>query len=191
SKNVLLVKHEYALFSALEAHMKRLYYITKDLDDAEEISDEVHANGIDDHHFYVLSRDDNGINTHHLHGGASLETAHIISGTQKALIAGAVAAGVLILFLTFFTNLFASSSFVPFALICIIALTTTVIVKMTGGSFDNYFMSLFNQHLDDGEVVIVIDVERDQAHRVEDILNRHPKAEFIADCSSIGSPIPD
>ncbi|WP_038143118.1 hypothetical protein [Vibrio nigripulchritudo] len=171
--------------------MKRLYYITKDLDDAEEISDEVHASGIDDHHFYVLSRDDNGIKTHHLHGGSSLERAHIITGAQKALIAGAVAAGVLILFLTFFTSLFERSSFVPFALICIIAITTTVIVKMTGGSFDNYFMTMFNQHLDDGEVVIVIDVERSQAHRIEEILEHHPKAEFIADCSSVGSPIPD
>ncbi len=171
--------------------MKRLYYFTKDLDDAEDISNEVHESGIDDHHFYVLSRDDNGLKTHHLHGGNSLEQTEIVSGSQKALIGGSIAAGILIIFLTVFTDLFASSTFIPFALVCIIAIATVVIVKMTGGSFDNYFMGVFNQHLDDGEVIIVVDVDRKHAHLIENILNNHPKAEFMADCSSIGSPIPD
>ncbi|WP_087025436.1 hypothetical protein [Thaumasiovibrio subtropicus] len=171
--------------------MKRLYYITQDLDDAEVISDEVHQNGIDDHHFFVISRDESGLKTHHLHGSNQLEDTNILAARKRAYLLGGSVLGLGVILLTLFSDVFGSFMMLPLVLLIAIALVTIGLVKVAGNSFDGYFMGLFNQHLDRGEVVIVIDVSRDQASKVEAILDTHPKAHFIADCSSFRSAIPD
>ncbi len=171
--------------------MKRLYYITQDLDDAEVISDEVHSNGIDDHHFFVISRDGKGIKTHHLHGSNKLEHTSIIAARKRGFILGGAVLAIGVIALALFSTLFAAVPSLPIVLLIAIALVTIALVKVAGSSFDGYFMELFNQHLDRGEVVVVIDVSRDQSDKVEAILDKHPKAQFIADCSSLGSAIPD
>lgn len=170
--------------------MKRLYYVTQDLDDAEMISDEVHSNGIDDHHFFVICRDEKGIRTHHLHGSDTLEKTNIIaSGSRAYQVGGGLAIGIMALALL--NHLFAVVPSLPIFLLIIIAAMATIIVKIAGSSFDSYLMERLNQHLDLGEAVIVIDVDRNQLHKVESMLEQHPKAKFIADCSNIGAAIPE
>ncbi|PAJ73113.1 hypothetical protein CJF42_17575 [Pseudoalteromonas sp. NBT06-2] len=171
--------------------MKRLFYITNDLDDAELISDEVHKNGIDDHHFYVLSRDNEGINTHHLHGSPQLEKTNLISASRRANLIAALILIIIISSLVLFTDVFENLTHIPILIIILVVSCSLLLLKMTGGSFDDYFTSLFNQHLDAGEVVIIIDVCKSQVSKVEKILDDHPKAKFIADSSNLSSPMPD
>ena len=171
--------------------MKRLFYITNDLDDAEQISNEVHNNGIDDHHFYVLSRDSEGIKTHHLHGSPQLDKTSIISASKRANLLSALLLILIVLGLNIFTDIFNSLSHIPILLIVLVVSCSLLLLKMTGGSFDSYFTDLFEQHLDAGEVVIVIDVSKKQISEVENIMNSHPKAKFIADSSNLASPIPE
>lgn len=171
--------------------MKRLFFVTKDLDDAEEISDEVHAAGIDDHHFYVISRDANGLKTHHLHGSPRLEKTHIIAAGERSallLIVPVLLATAVYFFSDFFTLLDTH----PLLIIAFIAVPLLIwFFSKMANSFDSYFLQIFRQRLDDGEVVIIIDVEKSQLQKVETIMNNHPKAQFIADSSNLGSPIPD
>lgn len=171
--------------------MKRLFYVTNHLDDAEEISDQVHQAGIDDHHFYVISRDNKGLKQHHLHGSSNLKKTRIIAATDRAgllvLIFAVITVG---LFL--FTDLIKELSTASGIVIGLLAVALLLfVIKYTGKSFDNYFIDMFEQRTKDGEVVIIIDVARDQAHRVETIMDSHPKAHFIADSTNWGSPLPD
>lgn len=170
--------------------MKRLFYVTSNLDDAESISDEVHNMGIDDHHFFVLSRDDNGIKTHHLHGAKSLENTDILAAKKRAnlfaVFALFVAAGITSYILGFeYLNAvyIALASSIVFFII-------KFIITLAGSSFDEYFKNLINEHLDSGEVIIIIDVKKNQAENVQLQLEKHPAANFIADSSNFASPIP-
>ncbi|NRA22605.1 MAG: PrgI family protein [Oceanospirillaceae bacterium] len=171
--------------------MRRLFYVTNDLDDAEEISDEVHAAGIDDHHFYVISRDANGLKTHHLHGSPRLEKTHIIAAGERSAIMFIVPCVIAVL-LYFFTDIFTVFDTQPLLIIAVVLLFFLIwIFSKMAKSFDSYFLQMFRQRLNDGEVVIIIDVAKDQSQQIEAIMNTHAKAHFIADSSNLGSPIPD
>ena len=171
--------------------MKRLFYVTNNLDDAELISDEVHQQGIDDHHFYVLSRDQKGIKTHHLHGSPRLDKTKILSAGQRASLFSSVIVALTVFGLLLFTDIFAKFILISAVSIVLLGLVALIILKITSGSFDSYFMTLFNERLDSGEVVIVIDVAKEQSTQIEKIMDAHPKAKFIADSSNFSSPIPE
>ena len=170
--------------------MKRLFYITNDLDDAKLISDEVHNKGIDDYHFFVLSRDEQGIQTHHLHGSPRLEKTKILAASRRVVLLTALVLFTAIVGFAIFTDLFAHFHLLPIILILLLGCVTLFIIKTTSGSFDSYFEDLFNAHLNSGEVVIVIDVPKNHADEVESIMNQHSKATFIADSTNFNSPIP-
>jgi len=170
--------------------MKRLFYVTNDLDDAESISNEVHAVGIDDHHFYVISRDADGIKTHHLHGSARLEKTHLIAaGERTTFILLLFCASLCALYL--FTDLFSFFDTIPVLLITLLLVSGLIwVLAKMANSFDSYFLQMFRQRLNDGEVVIIIDVAKAQSNNVELIMRTHSKALFIADSSNLGAPIP-
>ena len=171
--------------------MKRLFYVTNNLDDAELISDEVHKQGIDDHHFYVLSRDEKGIKTHHLHGSPRLDKTKILSAGQRAGLFSSVIVALAVLSFLLFTDIFEQLVIIPAISIVVLGVIALIILKITLGSFESYFMMLFNERLDSGEVVIVIDVAKEQSIQIEKIMDAHPKAKFIADSSNFFSPIPE
>ncbi|NQZ33106.1 MAG: PrgI family protein [Oceanospirillaceae bacterium] len=171
--------------------MKRLFFVTNDLDDAEEISDEVHAAGVDDHHFYVISRDENGLKTHHLHGSPRLEKTHIIAAGERSAMMFIIPA-IIAALVYFFTDFFVILDTHPLLLIGVVLVPLLIwVFSKMAKSFDSYFLQMFRQRLNDGEVVIIIDVAKSQLQKVESIMNNHPKAQFIADSSNLGSPIPD
>ncbi|KZN55851.1 hypothetical protein [Pseudoalteromonas luteoviolacea] len=171
--------------------MKRLFYCTDSLDDAEKISDEVHELGIDDHHFYVLSRDENGIKTHHLHGSTQIEKTQILSARKRALILAGGTALLILTFLYFFTEVMNKFLLQAIGASIVIGFIVMVVVRLAGKSFDEYFQILVNEHLDAGDVIIIIDVAKSQTHVVESKLEDHPKAQFLADSSNLASPIPE
>ena len=171
--------------------MKRLFYATKDLDDAELISDEVHSMGIDDHHFYVISRDENGIQTHHLHGSKTLEDTEILAAKKRASFFALIAV------LLFGTSIALGvdaigQNIIYLAITCgVIFYIARFLASVASASFDEYFQGVFDDHLENSEVIVVIDVKRSQAQKIEKQLKNHPAASFIADSSNIASPIPN
>lgn len=171
--------------------MKRLFYVTNNLDDAEKISDEVHAIGVDDHHFFVLSRDEKGLKTHHLHGGKSLDHTEILAARKRAnyfAILACIVAGASV---GFAIDLLAKNMLFMILAASVSFVIVKLLVSLAGASFDEYFKGVFEEHLNCGEVIIIIDVARHQAAKVEKQLANHPDASFLADSSNFASPIPD
>lgn len=171
--------------------MRRLFYATNNLDDAEAISDEVHKMGIDDHHFYILSRDENGIKSHHLHGSSNIDKTDIINAKKRANLMSAGFFVVIIALLAMSTEMFNTEIiWAVVALFCAYIIVNFLLL-VTGSSFDGYFKSMFNERLDSGEVIIIIDVEKKNSRIIEDQLSKHPQAKFLADSSNLASPIPE
>ncbi len=170
--------------------MKRLFYATKNLDDAESISDEVHQLGIDDHHFYVVARDASGIQTHHLHGSRGLEETSILAAKKRASFFGMIAMMLFGSSISLAIDAIGQNIFYVLMTFGIIFLIARFLASIACASFDEYFLGVFDDHMDNGEAIIVIDVERSQAKFVEEQLEKHPLASFIADSSNVASPIP-
>lgn len=170
--------------------MKRLFYSTNDLDDAELISDEVHKQGVDDEHFFVLSRDDKGILSHHLHGGRGFENTELLASRKRAgLFAFCVLALVAIIGLGVID--ITVQNLLWLALVCGVAFAAAkAFAFIFCLSFDAYFKGVFDGHLDNGEVIVIIDVTHEQSVKVTSQLKQHPAASFIAESSNIVSPIP-
>ena len=170
--------------------MKRLFYSTNDLDDAELISDEVHKQGVDDEHFFVLSRDDKGILSHHLHGGNSFENTKLLTSRSRAgLFAFCVLALILVIGLGVME--ITIQNLLWLALVSGVAfIATKVLAAIVCDSYDAYFKSVFDRHLDNGEVIVIIDVTHDQSPKIISQLKEHPAVSFIAESSNMDSPIP-
>ncbi|MBO1255046.1 hypothetical protein J3L16_05000 [Alteromonas sp. 5E99-2] len=170
--------------------MKRLFYFTKSFEDAEAISNEVHDLGIDDHHFYVVSRNEKEIKTHKLHGSKSLENTQIIATQKRANISAVVLTLIPMVFIALTTKFHLQQPLVYLVIALLIFVGARVVTGLACASFDDYFRGVFDDHLERGEILIVIDVERSQSKIIEDQLNKHPAASFIAEGSNVGSPIP-
>ena len=171
--------------------MKRLFYSTNDLDDAELISDEVHKQGIDDKHFFVLSRDDKGIVSHHVHGGHGFDDNELLSTKKRAslfsfcILALVVIVGLGVIEITM-------QSLLWLALVSAIAFTAArVLASIVCASFDSYFKDVFDRHLDNGEVIVIIDVTHEQSPKIMSQLKQHSAVSFIAESSNIVSPMPN
>lgn len=171
--------------------MKRLFYSTNDLDDAELISDEVHKQGIDDEHFFVLSRDDKGILSHHLHGGHGFDNNELLSTKKRAsvfsfcVLALVVIVGLGVIEITMQNLLW-------LALICGVAFAAAqILASIVCASFDSYFKDIFDRHLDNGEVIVIIDVTHEQSPKIVSLLKQHSAVSLIAESSNIVSPIPN
>jgi hypothetical protein len=170
--------------------MKRLFYSTNDLDDAELISDEVHKQGIDDQHFFVLSRDDKGILSHHLHGGNSFDNTSLLATGKRA---GVFAFCILALVAIIGVGLveITMQSLLWLALVCSVAFAAAkMLASIVCASFDSYFKDTFDRHLDNGEVIVIIDVTHDQSPKIMSQLKQHSAVSFIAESSNIVSPMP-
>jgi hypothetical protein len=170
--------------------MKRLFYSTNDLDDAELISNEVHEQGVSDEHFFVLSRDEEGINSHHLHGGYGFENTNLLASRKRAgLFAFCALALVFVIGLGVMD--ITMQSVLWLALLSGVAfIATKVLVYIVSVSYDTYFKRVFDRHLDNGEVILVIDVTYDQSVKVTSQLKQHPTVSFIAESSNVDAPIP-
>jgi hypothetical protein len=170
--------------------MKRLFYATKTLADAHSISNEVHNVGIDDDHFYVVCRNGEDIKARKLHGSSSFEGTQLLAGKKRAsFFAALLTTLVACMACTLMT--FTTQNVITLAIVCALLFTVaTFIATVAGNAFDVYFRGVFDDHLDAGESILIIDVAHDQADTVVDTLARHKLATFIADSSNIGSPIP-
>lgn len=170
--------------------MKRLFYVTNNLDDAESISNEVHKLGIDDHHFFVLSRDEKGLKTHHLHGSRSLDKTEILAAKKRANFFAILACIVAIASVGFAIDLIPKNIlFIVIAAVIAFVVVKSIVI-LAGTSFDDYFKGVFDEHLNCGEVIIIIDVAKNQSQIIEKQLENHPDASFLADSSNFSSPIP-
>ena len=70
--------------------MKRLYYLSNNIDYVKAISDELHRSGVSDWNFHVVSRDDAGLYKHHLHGSGPLQRTDFIHWALRGTLLGLV-----------------------------------------------------------------------------------------------------
>lgn len=159
--------------------MKRLFYLSEDLDDLDAFEEELEAEGIADDQIHVLSLDNAGVASHeHLHDVQSLLRKDVIHSGEYGLLVGIVATLLVLLATYIFGWYQTAAGWTPFFLLSIALLG---FFTWEGGFIGiqtfNVNFRRFEEELLQGKHVFFVDVADDQVAIVERVGKNHPTAE--------------
>ena len=150
--------------------MKRLYYLTDNIDAAERLSETLHNEGITDWNFHVLGKDKANIVRHHLHSTTPIQELDIIRQGERGILFGFLAGVLLMGYVVMFTMTGSYLSWVTqVASILLFACFGAWVGGMVGVSTENYKIRRFHKDIEEGNYLLLIDVSREQQARIERI----------------------
>ncbi|MEH6651693.1 MAG: hypothetical protein V7707_16865 [Motiliproteus sp.] len=145
--------------------MTRHYFIADSLNTTEQVSELLHQQlQINDSHFHVLSRDNNGLKEHHLHPANLLQQRDLIHGATMGAITGLVIGLGLfcsaVLTMAFWTDtsetiknaVFIGSIILPILL-------GAGVGALFGLTQENYKISRFHNALESGQHLLMVDAD--------------------------------
>lgn len=170
--------------------MKRLYYLTDSIDLTEEISNKLHAAGITDWHFHVLSKDEAGLKTHRIHSANYLQAYDIVHsgerGAMLGIIVGILAAIATLIFQPFEKTLGIGTLAV---VIAIITMFGAWVGGLLGISSENYKISRFHQDIEEGKHLIMVDIKPHQEIKVRQLMqSEFPEAKLQGEDTTHTNP---
>ena len=155
---------------------QRYYFISDDLDDLEQVETELIAKGVSSTQIHVLSRDNAGVQRHEqLTGVTSLMKRDIVHSALIGAVVGlALAIGVLIV--ARIADWTASAAgWTPFVFLAVALLgAMTWIGGLRGIQSPNHQFKRFQSVLDEGQHVLLIDVEPVGKTVLDSICADHP-----------------
>ncbi|CAI8736424.1 hypothetical protein [Methylocaldum szegediense] len=170
--------------------MKRLYYLTGNLDSTEQISNDMHQAGITDWHFHVVSKDEAGLYRRNIHAANLIQKHDVIrSGERGAMIGGVV--GLLLTAFLMATEPFGPdvSGFVYVAAFGCVTLFGAWVGGLAGLATENHAIAQFHDDIHAGKYLIMIDVRRNQEERVRSLMaEKHPEAKLMRVGSTFVNP---
>ncbi|HSG87580.1 MAG TPA: hypothetical protein VLA56_00090 [Pseudomonadales bacterium] len=170
--------------------MRRLYYIADDLETTRQVSDGIHAEGITDHDFHVVSRDEAGLYRHHIHSATTYQQLDVVHTGQRWAMAGAVVGIAIVAACSigqpwgFEPNMITGAAIV---LLC------TAFGAWRGGMIgmtrENYKLAPFHHDLEAGRHLILLDVPASQEDEVRDMMRgRFPQVRQCGEDSTLINP---
>jgi hypothetical protein len=155
--------------------MKRHYFISNDLDDLEIVERDLEAAGVTTPQIHVLSEDDAGVETHHLHEVEAVLKKDVVHGIERGAIVGVIAAAA-ILILTWFFGLAETYTWVPAIFLAVIVLGfCTWEGGLIGIQEPHVDFQRFQDDLHAGKHVLFVDADPDQEDILRRVVQQHPK----------------
>lgn len=170
--------------------MKRLYYLTDNIESTEQISKDLHAEGISDWNFHVLSKDEAGLYKRHIHSANYLQKLDVIRNAERGAMLGFVASSLTALWVMT-SEPFGSQTngLVYVAIFGFITLFGAWTGGMVGLAKENQSIAQFHDAIEAGRFLIMIDVKAGEEGRLRELMvRRHPEAEFKSVGSTLVNP---
>jgi hypothetical protein len=170
--------------------MRRLYYIAEDVETTRRVSDALHGDGITDHDFHVVARDEAGLYTHHVHSATTYQQVDIIHTGERFAMVGACAGLLLVWCLEVVAPFgFAPDLFSGLALVVLGTLFGAWQGGMIGLTREHYKLAPYHHDLEAGRYVIMVDVRGDREDDVRDLMRaRFPEVCAAGDDSTLDNP---
>lgn len=171
--------------------MKRLYYLTRNIDAAERVSNNLHKLGITDKNFYVLSKNnESSLYRRHLHPANTLHKTDIIHGAELGSVYGLPVGILLALFLSFLPVYgVPANGLAMFFTVVFCVLLGGWIGGFIGIQTENYKIRKFHNMLDKGYFLILVDVEVRQEKAVREQMKvAFPEVKYFGSDTSIITP---
>ena len=155
--------------------MKRNYYISNDLDDLEIVERDLEAAGVTTPQIHVLSKDDAGVEEHHLHKVEAVLKKDVVHGTERGAVIGVIGAAIVI-GLAWFSGLTETYTWVPAIFLAVIVLGfCTWEGGLIGIQEPHVDFKRFQNELDSGKHVLFVDVDPEQESILDRVVAAHPK----------------
>lgn len=164
--------------------MKCMYYLAPTLKTTAEVSDDLHQVGVKDYYLHVVSKDESGLQQHHLRSSNWLETRDIVRdgfiGAAWGFIAGLIGVGLLGYFDPFGPAI-EVPNYVYIVLVCVATLFGAWEGGLTGIDSENKKIRRFHSELETGKYLILVYVRKHQEDTVRQMMRqRHPDARLAA-----------
>jgi len=151
--------------------MKRLYYLSNNIDVVEKLSDQLHERGITDWNFHVMGKDKANMVRHHLHTTTPLHELDIVRSGERGVLAGFAIGLLLTCYVALFTSFGATMNLLAqIASVVLFSLFGAWLGGLVGVSNENYKIRRFHKAIDAGHFLIMVDVNRFQRHEVEKVI---------------------
>ena len=155
--------------------MKRSYYISNDLDDLEVVERDLESAGVTTPQIHVLSKDDAGVERHHLNQVEAVLKKDVVHGTERGAVIGVIGAA-LVLGLAWFSGLTETYTWVPAIFLAVIVLGfSTWEGGLIGIQEPHAEFKRFQGELDSGKHVLFVDVGPEQESILDKVVTAHPK----------------
>lgn len=164
--------------------MKCLYYLAPTLKSTQDISDDLHAVGVNDYFLHVVSRDESGLKQQHIHSSNYLETLDLIRDGLIGAVVGFLA-GLLGVWALQYFDAFGPNIHVPAWVYYAIVAAATCFGAWEGGligvAAENKKIARFHDDLEAGKYLILIYALKAKEDAVRAMMReRHPEAELVA-----------
>ncbi len=172
--------------------MRRLYYLADNLHTCERVAAELAEAGIGNWHFHVLSRDEIGLYQHRVHAAATYHRFDVIASSERWALGGALI-GLLVGVIVYLGQL------LPWPVSPASVLLMTVVGALLGawpGALRglgqlNYKIRHFQDEIDAGRHLLMVDVNERNRARVRELMNvRFPSVEFRGRDTPYLTPFP-
>lgn len=152
---------------------KRLYYLLPDIPSTREIVDELLLARIGESQIHVLAR--NNRDTEGLPKASLLQTSDIIHGIETGLVIGGLTGLVAALIATISLNLDNMVGVVILSCTLLGSLLGIWISSMIGSDLRNSRLRSFESAIDEGKVLLMVDVPRDRMKEITDKIEAHKR----------------
>ena len=155
--------------------MKRQYFISDDLDDLEIVERDLESAGVTTPQIHVLSEDDSGVESHHLHEVEAVLKKDVVHGTELGALVGVIAAAA-ILILAWLSGLTETYTWVPAIFLSVIVLGfCTWEGGLIGIQEPHTDFRRFQDDLHQGKHILFVDIDPEQESTLRNVVNQHPK----------------
>ena len=169
--------------------MKRLYYLSNNIDVVERLSDELHERGITDWNFHVMGKDKANMVRHHLHTTTPLHELDIVRSGERGVLAGFVVGLLITCYVALFTSFGESMGLiVQIGSVVLFSLFGAWVGGLVGVSNENYKIRRFHSAIDAGNFLIMVDVDRFQRREVENVIDMFHEIQRAGEDSIMISP---
>lgn len=164
--------------------MKRHYYISKDLDDLENVERDLEAAGVTTPQIHVLSEDDAGVEMHRLHNVEAVLKKDVVHGTEIGAVVGLLGA-TLVLSIAHFSGVTETITWVPAIFLAIVVLGfCTWEGGLIGIQEPHTEFRRFQQELRAGRHILFVDVDPEQEVALRDVVAKYPGLDEAGEGSS-------
>lgn len=170
--------------------MKRLYYLTSNIDSTANISNDLHETGITDWNFHVISKNEQGLERRHIHSANVLQKTDLVHSMEKSMLYGIVIGLIAAIIIS---QIPIHGSQPALSLLIGIFLAGVVFGAWHGTLFgvqnENIKLIPFRDRIADGDYLIMVDVYKHQLDQVKAFMARiHPEAKLCTEESLLVNP---
>jgi hypothetical protein len=164
--------------------MKCLYFLAPTLASTHDITDDLHAAGVEDFYLHVITKDESGLKQQHIHSSNYLETLDVVRdgfiGAALGFIIGLIGIALLMYFQPFGDHV-QVPTFVYVILVGVATLFGAWEGGLTGIETENKKLTRFHDDIEAGKYLILVYVRKHREEAVRRMMQeRHPEAQLAA-----------